>query len=346
MTLAIVLLSWFAILMMGSLFVERLWCRALGRGFRIFVAPGVIVHEYSHVLACLLMGARIEKIALFEKTGGYVRHSIPKIPKWPPVVGPSIGMVVISFAPIFGCLAAIGATFALMYATNPAMRDAAETVEGPQPVLKSPTSDLPQNEQDALNAAANNDMGGAVANAANMGNTSNTAANANNNTAGTANEGEVAAPVNHAGESLTNPVVKEEVSGKDSVLETLEKLASRTWSMTTRFGEIALKADWIGIIGIYFMLSFVICMNPSKKDFDNSKMGWMILLVVIVGACLIVGQIPAPNHGDMMVDVQLVNLMVVPIGFTLALLIIASLVTLVIAAPVAGIRRGMAARGG
>ncbi|MFA4996215.1 MAG: M50 family metallopeptidase [Patescibacteria group bacterium] len=64
-----------------------------GRGYRIFVAPGVIVHEFSHALMCLVTGAKISKMSLFDKEGGKVEHTSPKIP--------IIGQIVISLAPIF-----------------------------------------------------------------------------------------------------------------------------------------------------------------------------------------------------------------------------------------------------
>ena len=67
----------------------------IGRRYRIFVAPGVIIHEFSHAVFCILTGARIKKMALFEADGGYVEHTPPKIP--------IIGQALISFAPfVFG----------------------------------------------------------------------------------------------------------------------------------------------------------------------------------------------------------------------------------------------------
>ncbi len=63
----------------------------LGKSYRVFVAPGIIVHELSHALFCILTGASIKKISLFEKKGGYVQHTQPRIP--------ILGQFLISFAP-------------------------------------------------------------------------------------------------------------------------------------------------------------------------------------------------------------------------------------------------------
>ena len=70
-----------------------------GRNYRVFVAPGVIIHEFSHAILCLLMGAKITKIALFDKQGGSVEHTKPVVP--------IIGQVLISLAPFFFGAAAI-----------------------------------------------------------------------------------------------------------------------------------------------------------------------------------------------------------------------------------------------
>ena len=71
----------------------------LGKKYRIFVAPGVIVHEFSHVIACLVNGAKIKKVSMFDKEGGMVVHEAGKIP----FVSPAI----ISMAPFFVGLASI-----------------------------------------------------------------------------------------------------------------------------------------------------------------------------------------------------------------------------------------------
>lgn len=64
----------------------------LGQNYRLFVAPGVILHELSHAFFCLVTGAKIKNIALFDKEGGSVTHEPPKIA----IIGP----VLIAFAPL------------------------------------------------------------------------------------------------------------------------------------------------------------------------------------------------------------------------------------------------------
>ena len=48
--------------------------------YSLLTAPGVIVHELSHVIFCLLAGVKIHKINLFKfgRTAGYVVHNEPK----------------------------------------------------------------------------------------------------------------------------------------------------------------------------------------------------------------------------------------------------------------------------
>jgi hypothetical protein len=59
---------------------------------RVFVGPGIIVHEYSHALACVLTRTKIHEIKLFERTGGHVTHA-----KRNPII-----MTIIAMAPLFG----------------------------------------------------------------------------------------------------------------------------------------------------------------------------------------------------------------------------------------------------
>lgn len=88
-----------AFILVASFLINFFLSRSfLGRMYRIFVAPGIILHEFSHALLCVLTGAKISKIALFEKEGGSVQHTPPKIP--------IIGQILISLAPIaFGSTA-------------------------------------------------------------------------------------------------------------------------------------------------------------------------------------------------------------------------------------------------
>jgi hypothetical protein len=79
-----------------SFMIDFLLSRSVfGGRYRIFVAPGVILHELSHALFCMVTGAKIKKIALFEKEGGSVEHEPSKLPVF--------GQILISFAPfVFG----------------------------------------------------------------------------------------------------------------------------------------------------------------------------------------------------------------------------------------------------
>ncbi len=63
----------------------------LGKNYRLFVAPGVIIHEMSHFLACILTGAKVTKVVVFDTSGGSVEHEKPKIP--------ILGQLLISMAP-------------------------------------------------------------------------------------------------------------------------------------------------------------------------------------------------------------------------------------------------------
>ena len=76
-----------------SMIIDFLLSRSfLGPRYRLFLAPGVIIHELSHSFACLLTGAKVTELSVFEAEGGHVTHSQPKIP--------IIGTILISFAPL------------------------------------------------------------------------------------------------------------------------------------------------------------------------------------------------------------------------------------------------------
>lgn len=81
----------------GSLFMT-MWRKILSFVFfRMFIGPGIIIHESSHALGCLITGAKINSIQFFNRKGGKVVHGPAKIK--------FIGPVIISMAPIFGGLA-------------------------------------------------------------------------------------------------------------------------------------------------------------------------------------------------------------------------------------------------
>ncbi len=64
---------------------------SIGGIYRLFVAPGVILHELSHAFACFFTGTKVTSINMFKKDGGEVRHARSKIP----ILGP----IFISLAP-------------------------------------------------------------------------------------------------------------------------------------------------------------------------------------------------------------------------------------------------------
>ncbi|MGB7788658.1 M50 family metallopeptidase [Methanoregula sp.] len=81
--------------MILSLILDYLWARVLPVRFLYYILrfPGVVVHECSHILGCLLTGAEVQKVVLFSEGGGSVTYARPKIPL--------LGDVIISTAPVF-----------------------------------------------------------------------------------------------------------------------------------------------------------------------------------------------------------------------------------------------------
>jgi hypothetical protein len=75
--------------------LDVLWAQVLPMRFfySLLRAPGVILHEFSHVLGCLISGAKVKKVVYFSNEGGSVIYSSPKIPY--------IGDLVINIAPLF-----------------------------------------------------------------------------------------------------------------------------------------------------------------------------------------------------------------------------------------------------
>lgn len=75
--------------------LDHLWAAAMPvRIIYLFIRfPGVVLHECSHIIGCLVTGARIRKVVLFSKDGGFVTYSRPLLPY--------IGDVIISTAPLF-----------------------------------------------------------------------------------------------------------------------------------------------------------------------------------------------------------------------------------------------------
>jgi len=83
------------LVMLLSTALDRVWASVIPvRGIYYLIrAPGVILHECSHILGCLLTGAKIQKVVFFSKEGGSVTYARPLLP-W-------LGDVVISTAPLF-----------------------------------------------------------------------------------------------------------------------------------------------------------------------------------------------------------------------------------------------------
>jgi len=81
----------FLLIVALSFAINHLLAGSTGRGYRLFVAPGVVVHELSHAITCLITGAKVTSISMFKKEGGEVKHGYPKIPV--------LGQILISLSP-------------------------------------------------------------------------------------------------------------------------------------------------------------------------------------------------------------------------------------------------------
>lgn len=91
----VITVLWFVFILWAAGFADRIWGSIFGRVYWLAIAPGVIVHELSHVIACWLMLAKVRRVKLFGPKGGEVEHDPSRIPV--------IGQPVISMAPIAGC---------------------------------------------------------------------------------------------------------------------------------------------------------------------------------------------------------------------------------------------------
>ena len=63
-----------------SVMLDRLWARVLPMRFMYYVirVPGVVVHECSHILGCLVTGAVITQVVFFSEEGGSVTYARPR----------------------------------------------------------------------------------------------------------------------------------------------------------------------------------------------------------------------------------------------------------------------------
>ncbi len=119
------------ILILISMTLDLVWARTIPFRLLYYVirAPGVIIHECTHVLGCLVMGAKIQKVVLFSEKGGSVFYLKPVIPYF--------GDVVISMAPLFGIpLILLGITWVFQtysgcyFPTFPLYFDTIQSVQG------------------------------------------------------------------------------------------------------------------------------------------------------------------------------------------------------------------------
>lgn len=93
------LITILAIFVVGMLIPQLLARSALGSTFRLFVVPGVIVHELSHAIGCIITGAKIQRIRFFKREGGDTTHTTSPIP--------IIGQLIISMMPLAVGFAAV-----------------------------------------------------------------------------------------------------------------------------------------------------------------------------------------------------------------------------------------------
>ena len=111
--------------------LDILWAQIIP--LRIFYymlrAPGVIVHECSHILGCLFTGAKVKKVVFFSEEGGSVTYTHPKIP--------FLGDVVINTAPLFciplvlaGCTWIFSVFFGCWFPPIPVRVDSADALFG------------------------------------------------------------------------------------------------------------------------------------------------------------------------------------------------------------------------
>lgn len=84
-------LVYLSLLMGVGYLTNRLLVPVFGRWWRLFVAPGILIHELAHVVACVFVGAEVHEVNVWKPTGGHVVHGPPKLRL--------IGDVLISLAP-------------------------------------------------------------------------------------------------------------------------------------------------------------------------------------------------------------------------------------------------------
>ena len=89
------LITALTLLILASYGTSYFWKRILtGKRYAIIAFPGVIIHELSHLFACLITLAKVEEVKLFSLSGGFVKHKKSKLP--------IIGEPIISLFPVIG----------------------------------------------------------------------------------------------------------------------------------------------------------------------------------------------------------------------------------------------------
>lgn len=106
MSAVLIVLLYVALVSALGYFMSWLMVPIFGRAWRLVVAPGIIVHELAHALACVMVGARVREINFWKVSGGHVIHETPRLHLIGPVVisfAPTIFMTIIlvALAPIF-----------------------------------------------------------------------------------------------------------------------------------------------------------------------------------------------------------------------------------------------------
>ncbi len=98
------IVGWFALVFGASYLINWLLIRSVIRHmYRFFVAPGVVVHELSHALGCLVTGSQITEINFWKASGGHVAHIPPRDPHVRIISDPLIAL-----APIWGTFLLLG----------------------------------------------------------------------------------------------------------------------------------------------------------------------------------------------------------------------------------------------
>lgn len=109
----LVAIGYLAILLGIGALVNRLLVPVFGRSWRLFVAPGVILHELAHVVGCVVTGAQVLEINFWKPSGGHVAHTQPDLPIIGPVVV-SLAPTIVMTAGLFLLIPAIGNQLTLL----------------------------------------------------------------------------------------------------------------------------------------------------------------------------------------------------------------------------------------